>query len=612
MCRLKLRGLLGQLICCATAAGLSMAPGLSTAAQTRGGRYAGAAWASRSPVIAQHGIVTSEQPLASLVGVEIMKEGGSAVDAAIATSAMLSLTEPMLNGPGGDAFVMIWDPATKKLYGYNGSGTSPAKRTLPEMRALVADAYRRAGVPIPQGKTLQIPLYGSLTVTVPGLVDTWFAIHKRFGKLPMAADLAPAIHYATVGFPVTQVMARYWSLAMKTVTSSPFVRGYAKGIEDTFLPGGVSPKQGDVFRNLPLAETLSEIANGGRDAFYKGKIAHEMAEYLNKVGGPNNLTYADFASFHGTWVTPRSADYRGYKVYELPPNGQGFATLEMLNVLSGFDLHKLGGATGIGTLMAEIGAKRLAFEDLSKFYADPRFYNAPIDGLLSTKYAAARRALLNLDHANTGIGPGNPQLFNKGDTTNLATADAGGMMVSMIESNFQMFGSGLAAPKLGFVFQDRGELFSLDPGAANAYAPRKRPFHTIIPAFVMYKGQPWMAFSVMGGPFQPQGQLQILVDMIDFGENIQEASDAARWYHSGDTTPTGIARAQGAGTVTLEPGFGAEVAAGLRERGYRVRLLKPGSYAFGFGGFEGIRYHARQKTYWGGTEFRRDGEVIGY
>lgn len=601
-----------RLLCCATVVGLSMVSALPAIAQTRGGRYAGAAWASRSPVIAQHGIVTSEQPLASLVGVEVMKEGGNAVDAAIATSAMLSLTEPMLNGPGGDAFVMIWDPATKKLYGYNGSGTSPAKRTLSEMRALVADAYRRAGVPIPRGETLQIPLYGSLTVTVPGLVDTWFAIHKRFGKLPIAADLAPAIHYATVGFPVTQVMARYWSLAMKTVTSSPFVRGDAKGIEETFLTNGSSPRQGEVFKNLPLAKTLSEIADGGRDAFYKGKIAHDMAEYLEKVGGFNSLTYADFAGFHGTWVTPRSADYRGYKVYELPPNGQGFATLEMLNVLSGFDLDKLGGPTGVGTLMAEIGAKRLAFEDLSKFYADPRFYDAPISGLLSTKYAAARRALISLDHANADIGPGDPKLSNRGDTTNLATADAGGMMVSMIESNFQMFGSGLAAPGLGFVFQDRGELFSLNPGAANAYAPGKRPFHTIIPAFVMYKEQPWMAFSVMGGPFQPQGQLQILVDMIDFGENIQEASDAARWYHSGDATPTGVAKAAGAGTVTLEPGFGTKVAAGLQKRGYHVVLMKPGSYAFGFGGFEGIRYHAEQKTYWGGTEFRRDGEVVGY
>ncbi len=583
--------------------------GTANAGVSRGDRYAGAPWGSRSPVIAQHGMVASEQPLASEAGIEILKKGGSAVDAAIATSAMLCLTEPVLNGLGADAFVIVWDPKTHKLYGYNGSGWSPKDRSLKQMQAQVKAAYEKAGMK----PTEEIPLLGPLPVTVPGIVDAWFALHQKFGKLPIAEDLAPAIHYATVGFPVTQVVAEYWKGNWEGFEKhQAFIKDFANA-QKVFLIDGHTPRQGEIFRNPDMAHTLGLIAQGGRDAFYKGQIAHVMANFFKSIGtGPD---YSDFADFHGEWVTPQSVNYRGYDVYELPPNGQGFATLETLNVLKGFDLKKMGLGSP-DTLMAEIGAFRLAAADLSKWYADPRFYHAPIEGLLSDAYADQRRRLIDLKHANPNIAPGNPLPYQtgvypsgSGDTTDFETADSNGMMVSMIESNYAGMGSGEAAPGLGFMFQDRGALYSLDPKSANVYAPRKRPFHTIIPAFVMKDGEPWMAFGVMGGYFQPQGQTQVLVNMIDFGMNVQEAGDAARWAHVGDATPAGVA-AEGTGMVMLESGFDPGIAAALRERGYKVKVTTHAEG--GYGGYEAIRYHAKDHGYWGATEFRRDGEVIGY
>ncbi|MGH8146443.1 MAG: gamma-glutamyltransferase, partial [Rhodanobacteraceae bacterium] len=336
---------------------------------SRGDRYAGAPWASRSPVLAQHGMAATEQPLASLAAVEIMKKGGSAVDAAIAASAMLCLTEPVLNGLGADAFVIVWDPKTHKLYGYNGSGWSPQGRDLAKMKAEVKAAYKKAGMT----PTDQIPKYGALPVTVPGIVDTWFALHAKFGKLPISEDLAPAIHYATVGFPVTGVVARYWKLNWQAFEKNiglinEHTDAFANA-QKVFLVDGHTPREGEVFRNPDFANTLKAIANGGRDAFYKGKIAHTMADFFKHIGG--DLRYDDFADYHGQWVTPQSVNYRGYDVYELPPNGQGFATLEEINVLNGFDLKKMGLGSA-DTLMAEIGAQRLAAADLSKWYADPR------------------------------------------------------------------------------------------------------------------------------------------------------------------------------------------------------------------------------------------------
>lgn len=585
---------------------------------SRGDRYAGAPWGSRSPVIAQHGMIASEQPLASLAGIEILKKGGSAVDAAIATSAVLCLTEPVLNGLGADAFVIVYDPKTHKLYGYNGSGWSAKGRDLAKMKAEVKAAYEHAGMK----PTDQIPLYGSLPVTVPGIVDTWFALHAKFGKLPMSEDLAPAIHYATVGFPVTEVVARYWQANWKAFEKNiKLINEHGDAFanaQKVFLIDGHTPREGEIFKNPDMAHTLETLASGGRDAFYKGAIAHTMADFFERIGG--DLRYGDFADYHGEWVTPQSVEYHGYAVYELPPNGQGYATLEELNVLKAYDLKKMGLGSA-DMLMAEIGAQRLAAADLSKWYADPRFYHAPIAGLLSQQYADQRRKLLNLQHANPDIVPGNPLPYdharingiqgNTGDTTDFETAGPDGMMVSWIESNYAGMGSGLAAPGLGFMFQDRGALYSLNPQSANVYAPRKRPFHTIIPAFVMKGGQPWMAFGVMGGYFQPQGQMQVLVDMIDFGMNVQEAGDAARWHHMGDATPTGLPKKSDTGIVLLEPGFDPGIPAALRQRGYKVKVMKPG-YAGGFGGYEAIQYHADQHAYWGATEFRRDGEVIGY
>jgi gamma-glutamyltranspeptidase/glutathione hydrolase len=586
--------LLGLLAATASAATPQAAPG-------RGDRYAGPPWASRSPVLAQHGMAATEQPLASLAAVEILKKGGSAVDAAIAANAVLGLTQPVLNGIGGDCFAIVWDPKTRKLYGYNGSGPSAKGRDLAKMRAEVKAAYARAGLPAKD----TIPMLGSLPVTVPGTVDTWFALHAKFGKLPMAVDLAPAIRYAREGFPVTEIVASYWRGNFAAFEREHGLIEELDNARKTYLIDGHTPRQGEVFRNPDLARTLGEIAADGRDAFYKGRIAHTIDSYFRRIGG--DLRYADFADFHGEWVTPASVDYRGYQVYELPPNGQGFATLEMLNLLKGFDLKKMG-AGSADTLTAELEAKRLAYEDLAKYYADPRFYDVPMQGLLSEKYADARRKLIRLDHANPSIGPGDPRLY-QGDTTDFETADGDGMMVSMIQSNYAGMGSGLVADGLGFMFQDRGALYSLHDGDANVYAPGKRPFHTIIPAFVTHAGQPWMAFGVMGGDMQPQGQVQVLVNMIDFGMNVQAAGDAARWRHFGNAEPTGEA-SQGIGTVQLESGFDPALGAELEKRGYKVKWVKPGHGAFG--GYEAIQYDAQQHVYWGATEMRKDGEVIGY
>lgn len=565
---------------------------------SRGDRYSGNTWASRSPVLGQHGMAATEQPLASLAAIEILKKGGSAVDAAIAANAVLGLTQPVLNGIGGDAFAIVWDPKTHKLYGYNGSGPSAKGRDLAKMQAEVKAAYKKAGLPYES----HIPAVGSLPVTVPGTVDTWFALHDRFGKLPISEDLAPAIALAKNGFPVTQLVAKYWKGNMRAFDK------YAKLIEEsdnakhTYLIDGHAPHEGEVFRNPDLANTLTTIAQGGRDAFYKGAIAHTIDAYFKRIGG--DLRYSDFADFHGEWVTPESVNYRGYDVYELPPNGQGFAALEMLNILKGFDLKKMGLGSA-DMLTAEIEAKRLAYEDLAKYYADPRFVDIPMKGLLSEKYADARRKLIHLDHANPNIGPGDPRLF-QGDTTDFETADSDGMMVSMIQSNYRGMGSGLVADGLGFMFQDRGELYSLNPKDANVYAPGKRPFHTIIPAFVLKDSQPWLAFGVMGGDMQPQGHVQVLVNMIDFGMNVQDAGDAARWRHYGNAEPTGE-KSQGIGTVEMESGFDPAVKAELQKRGYKV---VPGTG--NFGGYEAIMYDAANHVYWGATEMRKDGEVIAY
>ncbi len=564
---------------------------------SRGDRYSGATWATRSPVLAQHGMAATEQPLASQIAVDILKKGGSAVDAAIAANAAIGLMQPVLNGIGGDLFAIVYDPKTNKLYGYNGSGRAAMGRDLAKMKAEVEAAYKRAGQPAKD----HIPPVGSLPITVPGAVDGWFALHDKFGKLSMADDLGPAIRYATEGFPVTQLIALYWKGNMAAFEKNAKLIEELDNARHTYMPNGHTPAEGEIFKNPDLANTLSLIAKGGRDEFYKGKIAHTIDAYFKRIGG--DLRYEDFAAHHGAWVDPLSVNYRGYDVYELPPNGQGGAVLEMLQVLKAYDLKTMG-AGSADTLTALLEAKRLAYEDLAKWYADPAFAKVPMKGLISDAYADARRKLIDPTKVNPDIGPGDPKLHD-GDTIYLTTADKDGMMVSLIQSNYRGMGSGLVADGLGFMFQDRGELYSLKEGAANVYAPGKRPFQTIIPAFVMKDGKPFMSFGLMGGDMQPQGHVQILTNMIDFGMNVQEAGDAARWRHFGNAEPTGEA-SQGIGTVEMESGFDPAVKAELARRGYKI---VPGTG--GFGGYQAIM-RAPNGVYWGASEMRKDGEVIGY
>jgi gamma-glutamyltranspeptidase/glutathione hydrolase len=565
---------------------------------SRGDRYAGAPWATRSPVIGQHGMVATEQPLASLAAIDILRKGGSAVDAAIAANACIGLMQPVLNGIGGDLFAIVWDPKTKKLYGYNGSGRAPMGRDLARMKAEVEAAYKRAG----QTPRAHIPSVGTLSITVPGAVDGWFALHGKFGKLPMAEDLAPAIGYANHGFPVTQLIALYWKNNMALFEKNKGLIEEFDNARATYAPGGHTPEEGEVFRNPDLAHTYALLVKGGRDAFYKGEIAHTMDAYFKRVGG--DLRYEDFAAHHGEWVTPLSVNYRGYDVHELPPNGQGAAVLQMLQILKGYDLKKMG-AGSADTLTAMFEAKRLAYEDLAKWYADPAFAHVPMKGLLSDAYADERRKLIDLAHANPNFGPGDPRLHD-GDTIYLTAADKDGMMVSLIQSNYRGMGSGVVADRLGFMFQDRGELYSLDANAANVYAPGKRPFQTIIPGFVTKDGQPFMAFGLMGGDMQPQGHVQVLTDIIDFGMNIQEAGDAARWRHFGGSEVTGEP-SSGVGTVEMESGFDPAVKAELEKRGFK---LAPG--AGGFGGYQAILWDAKHHVYWGASEMRKDGAALGY
>jgi len=565
---------------------------------SRGDRYSGAEWATRSPVLAQHGMAATEQPLATQIAVDILKKGGSAVDAAIAANAAIGLMQPVLNGIGGDLFAIVYDPKTRKLYGYNSSGRSPMGRDLGKLKSEIEAAYKKAGLPY----KAHIPPLGSLPVTVPGTVDGWFALHKKFGRLPMRTDLAPAIAYAKDGFPVTQLIAAYWKGNMAAFEKNQALIEELDNARHTYLIDGHTPAQGEIFKNPDLAHTYSLLAARGRDVFYKGAIAHTIDAYFKRIGG--DLRYEDFAKHHGEWVTPLSVNYRGYDVYELPPNGQGAAALQMLQILNGYDLKKMG-AGSADALTAMLEAKRLAFEDLAKWYGDPAFAHVPIKGLVSDRYADVRRKLIDLNHANPNIGPGDPKLFD-GDTIYLTTADKNGMMVSLIQSNYRGMGSGLVADHLGFMFQDRGELYSLDPSSPNVYAPGKRPFHTIIPAFVMKDGQPFMSFGLMGGDMQPQGHVQVLTDIIDFGMNVQEAGDAARWRHYGGAEVTGEP-SEGVGTVEMESGFTPEVKAELGKRGYKV-VGGSGN----FGGYQAIMFNAKKHVYWGASEMRKDGGVGGY
>jgi gamma-glutamyltranspeptidase/glutathione hydrolase len=560
---------------------LALSALLLTVAANAGDRITGKPFATRSEVYAQHGMVATSHPLATQVGLDILKKGGTAVDAAIAANATLGLMEPVSNGIGGDLFAIVWDAKTKKLYGYNGSGRSPKALSL---KWFADNGYTK------------IPSYGPLPVSVPGAVDGWFALHDRFGKLSMKEDLAPVIGYARDGFPVTELIAFYWNLGVERLAKYP-------GFAEQMTIDGRAPKKGEIWKNPNLARTLEAIANGGRDAFYKGRIAHVIADYMQANGG--FLAYDDLANHKGEWVEPVSTDYRGYTVWELPPNSQGIATLQMLNILEGYDFSKIpfGSAEHVHLF---VEAKKLAYEDRAKYYADPDFAKAPVDKLISKDYAAERRKLIKADRALEKIEPSDVKL--DGDTIYMTTADRWGNRVSLIQSNYRGMGSGMTPPGLGFVLQDRGELFSLKEGHANAFAPGKRPFHTIIPAFVTKDGAPWLSFGVMGGDMQPQGHVEILMNLIDFGMNLQEAGDAPRIQHEGSTPPDGDnAPMTNGGWVELESGFPYETVRTLMTMGHDVRFVL-GQY----GGYQAIGWDAKNRTYVGASEGRKDGQVAGY
>ncbi|MGA0556424.1 gamma-glutamyltransferase [Larkinella sp. VNQ87] len=542
-------------------------------------RYSGRSFASRSEVIARHGMAATSQPLATQVALDVLKKGGSAVDAAIAANALLGLVEPTGNGIGGDLFAIVWDAKTKKLYGFNGSGRSPKSLSL---------AY------FEQQQMKQIPGSGALSVSVPGCVDGWYTLHERFGKLPMKDLLQPTVNYAREGFPVTEVIAFLWQGYARSLQKFPNYR-------QLYMPGGQAPQKGDIFKNEDLAATLEKIIKGGRDAFYKGDIARTIAATVKRDGG--FLSYEDLATHRSNWVDPVSTNYRGYDVWELPPNGQGVAVLQMLNILEGFDLKKMGFGSP-AHLHAMIEAKKLVFEDRAVYYADPDFYKAPTAQLIAKPYAAERRKLIDSLRAGRNYKAG--LLEGASNTIYLTTADQEGNMVSLIQSNYAGMGSGIVPDGLGFSLQNRGTSFTLEKGKSNTFEPGKRPFHTLIPAFITKDGQPYVSFGVMGADFQAQGHIQIITNLIDFGMNLQEAGDAPRFSHSGSSGPTG-SKAQSGGQVSLENGFPAETVLQLMRMGHEV-----GYDLRGYGGYQGIMYDAKNKVYYGASESRKDGHAAGY
>lgn len=558
----------------------------------RGDRVDGTSWASRSPVWARHGMAATAHPLATRVAVDVLQRGGTAVDAAIAANAALGLLEPVGCGVGGDLFALVWDPDAHQVVGLDASGRSPQRRSLEDLKARLGDANA-------------IPPVGSLSVTVPGAVDGWFMLHERYGALPMAELLAPAIRYAREGTPVPETIAHYWARNIDRLVElrdeGPWLEELDNALA-TYAPGGRAPRAGEIFRNPDLARTYELIAEGGRTAFYEGAIAEIIEAYMQRIGG--DLEAVDLAAHEGQWVEPISVEYRGYRVYELPPSTQGLAALQMLAMVEPFDLSAMGPGSP-DALHLLIEAKRLAFEDRARYYADPDFSMIPPRALLDPEYVATRRELIDPSRAQTDLLPGEPRL-DAGDTTYLTVADERGMMVSLIQSNYRGMGSGLVPDGLGFMLQDRGELFALDPDHPNVYAPGKRPFHTIIPAFVTRGEQPWLSFGVMGGGMQPQGHVQILTNLIDFGLGLQEAGDVARWRHDGSPEPTG-APGDGAGVVRVESGIPPSVRRALEAKGHRV---EPGDG--GFGGYQAILRDLDTGAYAGASEMRKDGVALGY
>jgi len=541
-------------------------------------RLTGHDFATRSEVIARNGMAATSQPLATQVALDILKKGGNAIDAAIAANAVLGLVEPTGCGIGGDLFAIIWSADKQKLFGLNASGRSP--------RSLKLDYFRKNGYEF-------IPSYGPLSVSVPGCVDGWFEMHNMFGRLSMRDILQPAITYATEGFPVSEVIAYYLDRNTKALQDYP-------NIKEVYMPGGKSPSKGEIFKNPLLAGTLEKIVRGGRDEFYKGSIAKDIAAFMKKQEG--FLTYDDMSRHHSEWIDPVNTIYRGYEIWELPPNGQGIVALQILNILEGFNIREMGfGSAKYIHYFTE--AKKLAFEDRARYYTDPLFQSVPVQQLVSKNYASERRKLINPEKAAKIYDAG---VIEADNTIYLTVADKYGNMVSLIQSNYRGMGSGMCPTGLGFVLQNRGEMFSLAEGHANVYAPGKRPFHTIIPAFITRGGKPWISFGVMGGDMQPQGHVQIIVNLIDFRMNLQEAGDAPRIYHTGSSEPTGQQMSDG-GIMMLESGIRTEVIQKLMTMGHKIQW-NLGQY----GGYQAIMWDEKNKVYYGASESRKDGQAAGY
>jgi gamma-glutamyltranspeptidase/glutathione hydrolase len=557
-----------------------------------GDRPVGASFASRSAALGLSGAAGTAHPLATLAAIEILKRGGSAADGAVAANACLGFLEPTSSGLGGDCYAMLWDPKAAKVVGLAGSGRSPKSLSLETVRARS-----------PKGT---ISALGAISVSVPGALDAWWTLHQRYGKLPWKELFEPAVALCESGVPLPQIIG-YYIRRNLDIFNRP-----GAGIEETananltYAPGGQLPAEGVVFRNPNLAHTYRLIAEGGRDAFYQGPIAHTIDAYFKRIGGW--LSYDDLRTHHSDWTQPLVTTYRGVEVYAIAENTQGLATLQMLNILEIFDLRAMGFQSA-ASIHTQVEAKRLAYEDRARYYADPKFSAVPTEWLNSKDYAKARAQLIRSDEILTPVYPGAAP--GHGDTTYFTVADRDGMMISVIQSNFRGMGSGLVADGLGFMFQDRGELFSLRDGHPNVYAPGKRPFQTIIPGFATRSGAPWMSFGVMGGDMQPQGQTQIIVDRVDYGLDIQAAGDSPRWHHEGSSQSMGedSPGLDVRGLLRLEAGVPEVSRRALAALGWPL-----GASDGGFGRYECIerRMNGAQRIYGAASEMRADGVALAY
>jgi gamma-glutamyltranspeptidase/glutathione hydrolase len=525
----------------------------------------------RSMVISQTGIVASESPLASKAGAAILERGGNAVDAAIAAHAVMTVVAPMWNGIGGDLFAIVYDAKSGKYYGLNASGWAPAAQSIERLH---------------QKGLREMPARGIEPVTVPGSVDGWQKLLDRFGKRKMNEVLAPAIQIAEDGYPVTEWIALHFASNVDLLRDN-------EAAAKTFLISDKAPHVGDVMRNPDLAWSLRQIAQGGRDAFYRGEITKRILALSARHGGA--LTAKDFSDYSSEWAEPISTTYRGWTVYEMPPNVQGVGALEMLNLMEQFDLHSFG-LNSPRALHVQIEAKKLAYADVARYIGDPKMAKMPVSGMLSKQYAAARAKLIDMDHANCDVGPGTP-MPGAGDTVYLSVVDRDGNMVSFIESNYEEFGSGLVADGTGFVLHDRGALFNLDPASPNAIAGHKRPLHTIIPAF-MEKDQIRIAFGIMGGWNQAQAHAQFVSHVVDFGQNIQAALETARF-----TKPTFTGC-----DVMLENRMPGNMKSELEAKGHKITFHN--GYSDSFGGGQAVMRDYATGVNYGASDPRKDGAAI--